>query len=267
MKKLLILIIILFMSSFLIGQAYYTPSNLPELIDKDSIYFKHFYPPELNVLDRLIQPQDWQISHWQNFEWSNIITIHDTTIRDVGIKNLNDSWHFKFNGDSITIETKVYMNLAEIDTFLSNPKLSTTYQSDSLDVASVGYVDSSIAAIPISSISADTLVNQNVNTGAVGDLLCVTGVFWQQATNTDVDFSKYLLGIYVSDALANDKILIRGIYITTGLSTGDIYYIGASGAITNTQPSTTGDIVRIIGYAISSTQLWFDPSKEWMEVL
>lgn len=54
----------------------------------------------------------------------------------------------------------------------------------------------------------------------------------------------------------------------TGLTAGDIYYLDPAviGGITNTVPSTTGDQLRVIGYARSTTSLAFKPSGTWLEI-
>lgn len=53
----------------------------------------------------------------------------------------------------------------------------------------------------------------------------------------------------------------------TGLTAGAVYYISTTaGGITTTPPSTTGEFVRVVGYAESSTALWFDPSAVWLEI-
>ncbi len=58
-----------------------------------------------------------------------------------------------------------------------------------------------------------------------------------------------------------------GLYTTTSLTAGSIYYISTTAAaITATAPSGTGDIVRVVGYALSTTQLYFFPSGAWVEI-
>ncbi len=51
----------------------------------------------------------------------------------------------------------------------------------------------------------------------------------------------------------------------TGLTTGDVYYMSNSvGGIQNTAPTGSAHHVRVIGYALSATVLFFDPSKTWV---
>ena len=50
---------------------------------------------------------------------------------------------------------------------------------------------------------------------------------------------------------------------------GSILYLdtATTGAATTAHPSGTNDIVRIIGYALSTDndQIWFNPSNDWVE--
>jgi hypothetical protein len=55
----------------------------------------------------------------------------------------------------------------------------------------------------------------------------------------------------------------------SGMSNGDVLYLSTTtGKVTNTAPSSTGEIVRIVGYVISTTKnlMYFDPSKDWIEI-
>lgn len=60
---------------------------------------------------------------------------------------------------------------------------------------------------------------------------------------------------------------IYGIYssATGGKTTGSTYFLSAAtgGATTATAPSSTGNIMRVIGWAKSATKLIFDPSKDY----
>jgi hypothetical protein len=49
---------------------------------------------------------------------------------------------------------------------------------------------------------------------------------------------------------------------------GELYTIimQTVGGITQTQPSGTGDIVRVVGYAINADLIYFNPSQDWIEL-
>jgi hypothetical protein len=61
--------------------------------------------------------------------------------------------------------------------------------------------------------------------------------------------------------------IIRGRYTTSGLTAGAVYYVSTTaGDWTATAPSGTGDIVRIVGYALSTTVLLFMPDNTYVEI-
>lgn len=60
---------------------------------------------------------------------------------------------------------------------------------------------------------------------------------------------------------------MEGLYTTSGLAAGSTYYLSTTaGAITATAPVGTADIVRVVGYALSSTVLWFKPDATFIEL-
>jgi len=68
---------------------------------------------------------------------------------------------------------------------------------------------------------------------------------------------------------ATQGILLQGFLYKSshGLTIGAPIYIGGSqGALTNTAPTTAGHFVRIIGYATSVDNIYFDPDKTWIEL-
>ena len=86
------------------------------------------------------------------------------------------------------------------------------------------------------------------------------------AQNLDID----LLDKINSSATTNG-VLIRG-YVrssTYTATTGQILYVSqTAGSITATPPSTSGKVVRILGYHIDTNTdtMYFDPSKDWLEL-
>jgi hypothetical protein len=79
-----------------------------------------------------------------------------------------------------------------------------------------------------------------------------------------------LLGICRQSSINEDDegtFLISGVYTTSGLTTGATYYLSKTpGGFTSVAPSVAGDIVRIIGYALSSTELLFTPDNSYIEL-
>jgi len=94
------------------------------------------------------------------------------------------------------------------------------------------------------------------------------GKMWKSDADA-VATSKGLIAICLDtiSADATGTFLIKGKYTTSGLTTGDELYISTTaGDWTNTAPTATADIVRVIGYALSNTVLYFDVDKSYLEV-
>ena len=63
------------------------------------------------------------------------------------------------------------------------------------------------------------------------------------------------------------QFLVFGRKTTTGLTSGSTYYVSTTLAgITATAPSATLDIVRIVGHALSTTVLFFNPDQTYIEI-
>jgi len=109
----------------------------------------------------------------------------------------------------------------------------------------------------------DKITGQTVG-GSDGDLVYLSSSeTWSQADASAESTCDSALGIRMSST----EVLFKGIYTTTGLTAGAVYYASeTSGAITATAPSTSTSIVRVVGYALSTTELLFDPDKTYIEV-
>ena len=100
-------------------------------------------------------------------------------------------------------------------------------------------------------------------------------------TLADADATGTAGGVLLAIALGTDPdadgMLLRGMYTLDHdpNTIGDELYVGAAsqsgvdaGDITATAPSGTGDIVRVVGYCLDSTngQIWFNPSNDFIEL-
>ena len=105
---------------------------------------------------------------------------------------------------------------------------------------------------------------------AAGDLCVMNAAGKMIVTDADTESStEGLLGIAL-EALTTDDVggfLMYGEHTTTGLTAGSTYWVSpTSGEFTATKPSTSGQFVRLVGYAITTTVLWFNPDNTWVEV-
>lgn len=99
--------------------------------------------------------------------------------------------------------------------------------------------------------------------GSNGDLVYLSSSnTWSQADASAESTSKGMCAIRISAT----EVLVKGIYTTTGLTSASEYYASeTAGEITTTAPTTSASIVRVIGYALSATELFFDADKTWVE--
>ena len=92
---------------------------------------------------------------------------------------------------------------------------------------------------------------------------------WTLTNAVTVGNVKGLLGIATSGAGFNRGMLIRGYYQNTSwtFAPGRVLYLSTTaGGITDTQPNSSGNGVRIVGFALSSQEIYFNPSNDWIEL-
>jgi len=92
---------------------------------------------------------------------------------------------------------------------------------------------------------------------------------WVGADASAISTSKGLMGVSTSTTSA-DGMVIRGIvYMNSdpGGAIGDVCYLStATGRLSTTPVSVTGDVNRVMGYKIGTNLVFFDPSRDWIEI-
>jgi hypothetical protein len=92
---------------------------------------------------------------------------------------------------------------------------------------------------------------------------------WTSAVATSVAAASGMMGVATGTSSA-DGMCIRGIVcVATALggSIGDVVYLStATGRMTTTAVSSTGNVNRVMGYKIASYKMFFNPSQEWIEI-
>jgi hypothetical protein len=119
------------------------------------------------------------------------------------------------------------------------------------------------------------LITREGNAGAGGlnlgysNLCYLTGGSWSNANASTNVTSSGLLGIARGSPLATHGMLLNGICTNVwGFTAGQILYVGVNNnQITATRPTGTNQVVRIVGYAINSTSIYFNPSRTYIEIL
>ena len=106
---------------------------------------------------------------------------------------------------------------------------------------------------------------------SAGDLcyLKSDGKYWKADASTDTTSSSELLLCNATiTADASGEFIEFGEYTTTGLTTGSKYFVSeTTGEFTSTAPATSNAVVRIIGYALSTTVLKFRPDTTYIKLV
>jgi hypothetical protein len=110
-------------------------------------------------------------------------------------------------------------------------------------------------------------INLGISTvTTAGKLYYYTGTSWALADADVLAAASSLLAIAVSTTSAKGM-LINGWYeIQGGFSNGQIYMSATAGDMTATQPSTSGQYVRVVGHGTNTTLIRFNPSNDFYEV-
>ena len=98
---------------------------------------------------------------------------------------------------------------------------------------------------------------------------------WTATNASAASSATGLIGVALGDTPANDGVLLRGIVdladdIAGTEAMGSILYLSDSvaGGADTVAPSDTNDIVRVIGYAVTTgntNKIWFNPDNTWVE--
>ena len=130
-------------------------------------------------------------------------------------------------------------------------KTSATHFEAQGDIVKLGTGSTTAGALCAYKGSTDTWINADAN-------LSVTS-------------GPVLLALALGTDPAADGMLLRGMFTLDhdpGSRGEELYISATAGDITGTAPSGSGDVVRIVGYCLDSTngQIWFNPDNTWVEV-
>lgn len=167
---------------------------------------------------------------------------------ETDFKHLTDAQQSALHSDVVTTNAHVQAlsinNLSED----SSPQLG-------------GNLDLNDKAITHELVAAVSLVN--------GNLCYMNGSGKMDKADADAEATCDTLLAMCLDTISADAtgtFLLLGKWTTTGLTAGANYYVSlTAGGITLTKPSTAGDIIRLIGTAVSTTVLFFKPSEDYIE--
>ena len=114
-----------------------------------------------------------------------------------------------------------------------------------------------------------------VTFGEESELICghvyyYNGATWELTLAGAPETSTGLLAIAMG-VVPEEGMLLRGMFGQLAVdpgSAGDVLYLSeADGQVTNTAPTTSGAVVRVIGYAVDDTPgIWWNPDNTWVEL-
>jgi len=92
---------------------------------------------------------------------------------------------------------------------------------------------------------------------------------WGTANAGAVATADGLMGVATTNTAGGD-VLVSGIIQLASVpgSAGDVLYLNTSaGTLTATAPTGSGEIVRVMGYNLDGSRIYFNPSTDWLEIV
>ena len=201
-------------------------------------------------------------------------------ISDANVTDLTDGsdstlhYHATDRNRSNHTGTQAASTISDFDTEVSNNS------SVVANTAKVGVTDE------ISNISEDTTpqLGGNLDLNGKGITLELTageslvsgdlcyyksdGKMWKADRDAEATIKGLMcIALETISADVTGTFLKEGNYTTTGLTVGAEQYVSSTaGDWTGTKPTTSGDLIRVIGFAINATTLYFSPDNLYIEV-
>jgi hypothetical protein len=160
---------------------------------------------------------------------------------------------------TITLSDGSEIDAGDLTLFLGNDRIEIR--------SSVGGGGSSDLDLTSNAITATFVAGEALSAGDICHLNSSGQMVKSDATNYTKSFSMLALATTAMSLSQSGTFLVKGMYALSGFSAGDTLFLStAAGTLTATSPNTSGNINRVAGYATSSTQIFFDPDKTWMEI-
>ena len=99
-----------------------------------------------------------------------------------------------------------------------------------------------------------------------GKLYYWTGTTWSLADADVLAAASSLLAIAIANSSGKGMLLQGWVKAASGLANGQLYMSPTAGEVTTTQPSTSGQYVRVIGHGMNDLSFRFNPSNDFYEV-
>ena len=170
-----------------------------------------------------------------------------------------------------------------LNTAVGNLNTSTTTLNIAVGnlTSTVDNVSSGVVALAAATNSLNTRAvswdNAVINkTGTEGDTITYSNVYyygvdesWSNASASGSATAGGLLGLALGDTISSDGMLLNGQCTNAwGFDPGKILYLATNAnQITDARPTGTNHIVRIVGYAIDGSTIFFNPDRTYIEIV
>tara|TARA_R110001592_G_scaffold7575_1_gene42235 strand:+ start:1314 stop:4043 length:2730 start_codon:yes stop_codon:yes gene_type:complete len=219
-------------------------------------------------------------------------TSHITSSGEISSSGKITGYQLSVNGvTEVSQNGRIYPNYgASTNNFIGATASSIKINGGSLEVAGTGHITASgnISAsgnyIGNRQFDISNTANNNTTQGDIiyygnegtieaGDIVYLKGDgAWNVTDANVVARATRLHGIALGDDASVHGILLRGMYtldhdLGNGQAGAPLYLSGTAGELTATAPSTSGDVVRVMGYQLDDDdQIWFSPDNTWVEI-
>ena len=169
---------------------------------------------------------------------------------------------YSFNSDT---NTGIYSNVTGYLMFAADGTQGMQMTDTALEMKVPIQLETSLT----SGVSG-TIIKIGNGTLTAGKCYVLLAGTWEETDPTDEEFSKQLLGIALGSGATtatDDGMLTNGIFYDSahGFTVGEpIFLSTTAGTLTTTAPTTSGDLVRVVGYAIDTDEIYFCPDNTWV---
>jgi len=177
---------------------------------------------------------------------------------------------YSFTGDT---NTGMYRGSADSIAFTSGDNTSFVIGASSVTVNENLILTSNANIVLDTNLSGSSGTIIKIGTGTLTAGVCYmmqADKSWFATDIGDEEYSRGLIAIALgsgASAATDDGMLINGIFydashsFTIGLP---LFLTGDAGALSNTAPSSSGDLVRVVGYAVNDDEIYFCPDNTWV---
>lgn len=115
-----------------------------------------------------------------------------------------------------------------------------------------------------------TLIIFSAGATIAGYMYAFTTTGWQGTNASTVTQKSTGLVAMATTTLSGDGMVTRGVVqlaVDPGGNVGDVVYMDTTdGRTTTTAPSSSSEVVRVIGYKVASAVIYLNPSQDWVEI-